>query len=128
MKKEKVILIDDMEIYQLGMKIADNVWNFVDKWDNWLKATIGKQLVRAADSIAATFSEGYGRYTYKDRRNFCYISRGSMFETRTWLTKAKRRNIITEIVFNSFMEELKLLHLKLNSYISSLNKNINPQE
>ena len=128
MKKEKVILIDDMEIYQLGMKIGDNVWNFVDKWDNWLKATIGKQLVRVADSIAATFSEGYGRYTYKDRRNFCYISRGSMFETRTWLTKAKRRYIITEIAFNSFMEELRLLHLKLNSYISSLNKNINPQE
>ena len=122
MKKEKVILIDDMEIYQLGMKIGDNVWNFVDKWDNWLKATIGKQLVRAADSIAATFSEGYGRYTYKDRRNFCYISRGSMFETRTWLTKAHRRNI------NSFMEELRLLHLKLNSYISSLNKNIKPLE
>jgi len=128
MKKEKVILIDDMEIYQLGMKIGDNVWNFVDKWDNWLKATIGKQLVRAADSIAATFSEGYGRYTYKDRRNFCYISRGSMFETRTWLTKAHRRNIITETVFNSFMEELRLLHLKLNSYISSLNKNIKPLE
>ncbi len=122
MKKEKVILIDDMEIYQLGMKIGDKVWNFVDKCDNWLKATIGKQLVRAADSIAATFSEGYGRYTYKDRRNFCYISRGSMFETRTWLTKAHRRNI------NSFMEELRLLHLKLNSYISSLNKNIKPQE
>jgi four helix bundle protein len=128
MKKEKVILIDDMEIYQLGMKIGNNVWNFVDKWDNWLKATIGKQLVRAADSIAATFSEGYGRYTYKDRRNLCYISRGSMFETRTWLTKAHRRNIITETAFNSFMEELRLLHLKLNSYISSLNKNIKPQE
>ena len=128
MKKEKVILIDDMEIYQLGMKIGNNVWNFVDKWDNWLKATIGKQLVRAADSIAATFSEGYGRYTYKDRRNLCYISRGSMFETRTWLTKAHRRNIITETVFNSFMEELRLIHLKLNSYISSLNKNIKPQE
>jgi len=128
MKKEKVILIDDMEIYQMGMKIGDEVWNFVDKWDNWLKATIGKQLVRAADSIAATFSEGYGRYTYKDRRNFCYISRGSMFETRTWLTKAHRRNIITETVFNSFMEELRLLHLKLNSYISSLNKNIKPLE
>ena len=128
MKKEKIILIEDMEIYQMAMKIGDEVWNYVDKWDHWLKDTIGKQLVRSADSIAATFSEGYGRYTYKDRRNFCYISRGSMFETRTWLTKAKRRNIITEIVFNSFMEELKLLHLKLNSYISSLNKNINPQE
>ena len=128
MKKEKVILIDDMEIYQMAMKIGDEVWNYVAKWDHWLKDTIGKQLVRSADSIAATFSEGYGRYTYKDRRNFCYISRGSMFETRTWLTKATRRSIITEIAFNSFIEELKLLHLKLNSYISSLNKNINPPE
>lgn len=128
MKNEKLILIDDMEIYQFGMEIGDEVWQIVDKWDHWKKDTIGKQLVKAADSIAATFSEGYGRYTYKDRKNFCYISRGSMFETRTWLTKAMKRKIISAKVFDNFIEKLRTLHHKLNSYILSLNKNIKSEK
>ena len=107
MENEKLILIDDMEIYKIAMTIGEDVWNLADPWDYWKKDTIGKQLVRAADSIAANISEGYGRFTYKDRRNFCYISRGSMFETRTWLTKAKNRNLISEEVFESFIEKFK---------------------
>ena len=58
--------------------------------------TIGKQLVRSADSIAANISEGFGRYHFKDSKRFYYISRGSLFETKTWLEKSKtdhRRNI-----------------------------------
>lgn len=128
MENEKLILIDDMEIYKIAMTIGEDVWNLADPWDYWKKDTIGKQLVRAADSIAANISEGYGRFTYKDRRNFCYISRGSMFETRTWLTKAKNRNLITEAVFESFIEKLKVLHQKLNAYIKSINKNIKPEK
>jgi four helix bundle protein len=124
MKNEKVILIDDLEIYQRAMKIGEEVWMLVDSWNIWKKDTIGKQLVRAADSIAANISEGYGRYTYKDRRHFCYISRGSMFETRTWLQKARDRKIISEETQESFSIELNVLHQKLNSYIYALNKNI----
>jgi four helix bundle protein len=128
MKNEKLILIDDMEVYKMGMEIGDEVWKFVDKWDQWKKDTIGKQLVKAADSIAANFSEGYGRYTFKDRKNFCYISRGSMFETRTWLTKARNRNIISTKIFDLFIEKLRTLHHKLNGYIASLNKSLRSEK
>lgn len=64
MKNEKLILIDDMQVYKMAMEIGDDVWNLVNKWDRWKKDTIGRQLVKAADSIAANFSEGYGRFTY----------------------------------------------------------------
>ena len=36
----------------------------VIKWDYLSKDTIRKQLVRAADSVAANLSEGFGRYFY----------------------------------------------------------------
>jgi four helix bundle protein len=124
MEEKKVILIDDMEIYKLAMQIGEDVWSFVDTWDYFKKDTIGKQLVRAADSIAANFSEGYGRFTFKDRRNFCYISRGSMFETRTWLLKAKNRNMIKDENYNEMYRKLAELHQKLNSYIKTLKENI----
>jgi four helix bundle protein len=124
MKHEGVILIDDMEIYQLAMEIGEMVWEVVGQWDNFAKNTVGTQLVRSADSIAANFSEGYGRFTFKDRKNFCYISRGSMFETRTWIRKAKNRMIIDELTFNKLYQMLAHLHLKLNTYIKSLKENI----
>ena len=128
MKYKNLILIDDMEVYQIGMVIGDEVWSLVDKWDQWKKDTIGKQLVKAADSIAATFSEGYGRYTFKDRKNFCYISRGSLIETRTWLTKARSRNIISTKIYDDFIDKLRSLNHKLNTYISSLNRNIQSEK
>jgi four helix bundle protein len=124
MEEKKVILIDDMEIYKLAMQIGEDVWSLVDTWDYFKKDTIGKQLVRAADSIAANFSEGYGRFTFKDRRNFCYISRGSMFETRTWLLKAKNRNMIKDENYNEMYRKLAELHQKLNTYIKTLKENI----
>ncbi|MBW2171114.1 MAG: four helix bundle protein [Deltaproteobacteria bacterium] len=58
------------------------------------KATIGKQLVRAADSISANLAEGHGRYHFNDRLNFCYYARGSLEETKSWISKATRRGLM----------------------------------
>ncbi len=89
MNTPKYIPLEDLEIYQLSMAIGEQIWEFVDKWDYFQKRTIGEQLVRAADSIAANISEGYGRFHFKEKRTFYYYSRGSLFETKTWCTKEK---------------------------------------
>lgn len=52
------------------MNFSDKVWNIVCKWEYFAKDTIGKQWVRAADSVAANISEGFGRFTGKDSKNF----------------------------------------------------------
>jgi len=64
------------------------------KWDFFAKDTIGKQFVKLTDSIAANISEGFGRFFYKENRQFGYYARGSLFETTTWLTKAHNRKLI----------------------------------
>ena len=71
------------------------IWNICIKWDYFAKDTMGKQLVRAADSISANLAEGHGRFHFKDRLNFCYYARGSLEETKTWLSKAFRRGLIS---------------------------------
>ena len=78
------ILLEDLEIYKLALEVGEYVWNIAYKWEYFPKKTIGAQFVEAADSIAANISEGYGRYFYKDRKQFCYYSRGSLMETKTW--------------------------------------------
>lgn len=58
------------------MELGENIWKIVTNWKYFEKDTIGKQLVKAVDSVAANISEGYGRYHFKENINFCYYSRG----------------------------------------------------
>lgn len=58
--------LEELEIYQLLMEIGEKVWEIVNAWNYFAKDTIGKQLIRSTDSIAANISEGFGRYHYKD--------------------------------------------------------------
>ena len=92
-------------------------------WDNFRKDTIGKQIVRSADSISANIAEGYGRYFYKDRKQFCYYSRGSLLETKNWLIKSCSRALITQKEYDDLILKLSVLHHKLNIYIKKLKDN-----
>ncbi len=114
--------LEDFQVYQLAMDLGENVWSIALKWDYFCKDTIGKQLVKACDSIAANLSEGLGRYHYKETKNFSYYSRGSLFETKTWITKAKNRSLITDIQYNDFVQRLESIGVKLNNYIQTLGK------
>ena len=86
-----VLRVEDLEVYKLAAELADKVWYICIRWDYFSKDTIGKQLVRAADSISANLAEGHGRYHFNDRLNFCYFARGSLEETKSWISKATRR-------------------------------------
>jgi len=112
--------LEDFQVYQLAIQMGEDVWAIVDKWNYFQKDTVGKQLVRAADSISANLSEGFGRYHYKETKHFCYYSRGSLFETKTWLTKAKHRNLISSDQSELLMQQIKNLSVKINNYIQTL--------
>jgi len=116
--------LEDLEIYNLSQIFGEQIWELVISWDYLAKDTIGKQLIRSADSIAANISEGFGRFHYKENKNFCYFSRGSILETKTWLQKAKSRKLIEEEHYELLMKQLEVIHLKLNAYIKFIGKNI----
>lgn len=120
--------LEDLQVYQLAMDAGDKVWALVSGWKYYEKDTVGKQLVRAADSISANISEGYGRYFYKENKQFCYYSRGSLSETKTWLKKAFNRKLVEENVYYRFADELETLGVKLNNYIKSIGKTKNGNE
>ncbi|MBE0652180.1 MAG: four helix bundle protein [Bacteroidales bacterium] len=98
--------LENLEIYQMSMNIGDKIWDIVNDWDSFATNTVGYQIVRAADSIAANISEGYGRYHFKENRQFVYIARGSLYETRTFLNKSFERKLIEEETYNKLKSEL----------------------
>ena len=106
----------------MAMKLGEDVWQIVLDWNYWDKAAFGKQLLRAADSIAANLAEGFGRYHLKENLNFCYYSRGSLKETQTWLTKASNRNLLSKEKFEELNQLCNSLSIKLNNYIKTTKK------
>ena len=112
--------INELEIYREAMRIGEVVWSLMLGWDYFAKDTVGKQLVRSADSIAANISEGYGRYHFKENQKFCYYSRGSAQETQTWIEKAVRRTLIPDEVARDLYRDLDIFKKRLNSYIRSI--------
>ncbi len=119
--------IEELQVYQLSMNIGERVWQIVIKWDYFAKDTVGKQLVKAADSIAANLSEGFGRFFFKENKQFCYYSRGSLYESKTWLTKATKRELICEDDYKSLIPDIEIIGKKLNAYIKSIGKKTNDQ-
>jgi len=112
--------LEDLEIYQLSMEVGEKIWSIVDKWNYFEKDTIGKQIIKATDSIAANISEGFGRFHYKESKQFNYYARGSLFETKTWLRKAYHRNLLSENIFKQLTKDLDIIGVKLNNYIKSI--------
>ena len=116
--------LEELQVYNLSMDIAERVWSIIYKWNYFEKDTVGKQLIRAIDSVAANLSEGYGRFHYKENKNFCYYSRGSLYESKTWITKAFNRGLISEVDYESLKSDINTIGVKLNNYIKSIgNKN-----
>ncbi|MBK8311367.1 MAG: four helix bundle protein [Chitinophagaceae bacterium] len=99
--------LEKLEVYQLAEVLSDEIWEIVIKWDFFHKDTIGKQIVRSADSISANIAEGYGRFFYKESKQFYFYSRGSIQETKSWIGKCKRRKIADDKKCEELLQKLK---------------------
>ena len=49
--------LEELQVYSLSMEMGEEIWVIVKEWDYFVRDTVGKQLVRAVDSIAANLSE-----------------------------------------------------------------------
>lgn len=109
----------ELDVYKLAEDLSDMIWYDFDKWSRKVQNTIGYQIIRSADSIAANIAEGYGRYSPADRKKFYLYSRGSFEETKTWLRKLIRRKILAEARIAEYKVIIEKLGPKLNAFINS---------
>ena len=117
--------LEELQIYQASLRLGKQIWDEVIRWEYFSKSTIGKQLIRSVDSIAANISEGFGRFHFKDSQKFNYYARGSLYETKTWLQIANNRNLIISENNTKYLKQIKDLGIKLNNYIMSTKNQYN---
>jgi four helix bundle protein len=113
---------EDLLVYQMSEVLADTIWDLVVKWKPLARDTVGKQIIRSADSIGANISEGAGRGTYKDNRRCVRIGRGELNETRHWLRRAYRRRLLTAEQIQKLKPLVDNLGPALNGYLRSIGR------
>ena len=111
---------EKLHVYRLAESLADQVWDIVIAWQTFPKDTIGKQLVRAADSIGANIAEGAGRGSYQDNRRFIRVARASLHETKHWLRRAFKRRLLSQAETETLKKVLDELAPRLNAYLRSI--------
>jgi four helix bundle protein len=112
---------EKLRVYRLAETLADGIWGVVRTWDHLAKDTVGKQMIRAADSIGANIAEGTGRGSLLDNRRFIRMARGSLYETQHWLRRAYKRSLLTKQQVASLTPIIGELTPKLNAYFRSVN-------
>lgn len=114
--------LHELRVYQLAMRVGEDVWSLTVGWEWLAKQTVGLQWIRSADSIAANISEGYGRYSFKENARFCYYARGSLRETQIWLEKAIARSLVAGPIADELSLKLETLRRQLDNYIHSFGR------
>ena len=105
--------LEDINAYKKAYRLSNRIWRIILKWGIFEKETIGKQYMRAVDSISANIAEGFGRYSKKDKIRFYRYAYGSAMESIDWNDKANQR----ELMKDEF-------HLKINTALIDMQKEI----
>ncbi|MBX2932412.1 MAG: four helix bundle protein [Chitinophagaceae bacterium] len=112
----------ELECYIQARQVRILLAELIKTFPNQEKFLLSDQIVRSSRSVTANIAEGYGRYTYRDTRNFFIIARGSITETMEHLQTAMDEKYISKEVLETYDEKCKLVLKLLNGYIAYLDK------
>lgn len=112
------------DLYLKAREYSRLAWKIFSKLPQNIQWKTGWQFLESADSVQANIAEAYGRYHYKDKRNFEFNSRGSLTESMSWVEILYEREFVTEKDFEEFAALGNVVSVKLNNHISYLTSQI----
>lgn len=118
---------ENLHVYRLAEEVADTIWGIASEWKPFARDTVGKQLVRAANSVGANIAEGDGRGSYQEHRRYVRIARGSLNETKHWLRRAYKRQLLSSQQVELLKPLLDELSPRLNAYLKSIGRKREPR-
>lgn len=79
-----------------------------------------EQIESSSTSIAMNLAEGKGRFSNKEFIQYCYIARGSLYETMTLLEIFRRTNWISDTDYSALEKEGKEIASMIKGLINSI--------
>ena len=114
----------DLDVYKLSEQLCDTIWEIVLKWHSLAQDTVGKQIVRAADSIGANIAEGHGSGTSPENRRFVRFAKRSLNESRHWLRRCQKRKLLAKGQETELHDIMNQLRPKLIRYLASIGRKV----
>ena len=115
----KIVDFTDLIIYQLAVDLADWIYKLTAKFPEDEKYNLTSQLRRSSTSVYSNIAEGFGRYHYKENKQFCRVARGSLYETKAHMLFSNKRGFISQQTLDEYIKRHTTLAIKLNNYITA---------
>jgi four helix bundle protein len=109
----------DLIVWQKAHQMVKDVYLITELFPKEEKYSLISQLRRAALSVPANISEGFGRYHLKEKIQFYMISKGSLNETENYLKLAEDLGYCDTSSLQYSCTEIRKI---LNAYISSIKR------
>lgn len=111
---------EDLTIWQLSKDLAIKIYRLTNSFPKNEQYALSDQIRRSVTSVGANIAEGFGRYHYKESKQFYYMARGSLLETKSHLLIAESLFKLDHQEVESLSKDIKILSIKLNNFINSI--------
>jgi four helix bundle protein len=112
----------DLEIWQLAIEIGDKLFDIADELEKKHLYRFAEQTRGVGMSLSNNIAEGSGSEFNKDFALFLNIARKSAFETANISIILHRRNLITQEVRDSLLEDLNHLCGRMTNFKKTLKR------
>ena len=114
---------EDLDVWSKAVDFAVRVIGIVDSIDTSRKHfRLFEQIEASSTSISTNIAEGKGRFSKKEFVHYCYIARGSLYETMTFLEIFKRVGWISESDLVPLRQEAMSIASMIKGLINSIKK------
>jgi len=117
-RSEKIRTFEDLDVWQMGRDLTLKIYEVTRHFPKEELYGMTSQIKRAALSVPANISEGFGRFHFMDKAKFYLNARGSLYELKSHLLIAKELAFIRDDVTDSVFQEIDNLSLNLNNLIN----------
>lgn len=108
----------NLDVWEQGLKTTRLIYESTRSFPNTEKFGITNQMRRAGVSVMSNIAEGCGRRHQKDRLQFFYISRGSLYELESQLIIARELGYIGVSAFEVTNTNVQKTKMILNGFIA----------
>lgn len=114
--------LEDLRVWQEARKLANMIYDALERFPESEKYNITKHLKECARSVPGNIAEGFGRFHHQESKQFYRIARGSLEEIKSDLYLSLDRKYIREELCKDIIEQNDLTGKLLNGLIKSTKK------
>ena len=108
----------NLDVWQQLLKVSKMIYSNSRLFPKEERFGLTSQIRRAAVSTISNLAEGCGRRHRKDRLQFFYISRGSLYEVESQLILAKELGFIGEASYEISLLNIQKAKMILGGFIN----------